>query len=171
MSENNICFEINNLEFGYNNRKKILKNINAEINSRALISLIGPNGSGKSTLLRTLSGIQAYTGSVKINNFEVKNLSRKNIGALIGVVPQNFRPAYPFSVWEVIAMGRLPHKNLFDRMKSDDENLIINAAKRLEIEHLLTRNIMSLSGGEAQRVLIACVLAQDPPVLLLDEPT
>jgi len=66
MSENNICFEINNLEFGYNNRKKILKNINAEINSQALISLIGPNGSGKSTLLRTLSGIQAYTGSVKI---------------------------------------------------------------------------------------------------------
>ena len=171
MSENNICFAINNLEFGYNNKKKILKNINAEINSRALISLIGPNGSGKSTLLRTLSGIQAYTGSVKINNFEVKNLSRKNIGALIGVVPQNFRPAYPFSVWEVIAMGRLPHKNLFDRMKSEDENLIINAAKRLEIEHLLTRNIMSLSGGEAQRVLIACVLAQDPPVLLLDEPT
>lgn len=166
----NICFKLEDLKSGYGN-KQILKGVTADIKSRALISLIGPNGSGKSTLLRALSGLQPYTGNLKLNDRDVNQISRREFGAVVGVVPQNFRPAYPFSVWEVIAMGRLPHKKLFDRIKSEDEDLVIEAARRVGIEHLLTRNVTSLSGGEAQRVLIACVIAQDPPVLLLDEPT
>lgn len=164
------CFRASGLTAGYGGRS-VLRGIDAEIPTGALTTLIGPNGSGKSTLLRALAGLQPYGGGLTLMDREARSISRRNFGRLVGVVPQNFRPSYPFSVWEVIGMGRLPHQGPLARMGAEDEERILAAARRAGVEDLLSRSVTALSGGEAQRVLLACVLAQDPPVLLLDEPT
>lgn len=164
------CFHFEGLTSGYG-RRAVLRGLDGDIPAGALTTLIGPNGSGKSTLLRALAGLQPYGGSVALMGREVRAVPRREFGRLVGVVPQNFRPAYPFSVWEVVAMGRLPHQGLLSRMSPEDEERVEAAARRVGVEHLLSRSVTSLSGGEAQRVLLACVLAQDPPVFLLDEPT
>ena len=169
------AFHLRALTSGYGART-ILKGIDADIPAGALTSLIGPNGSGKSTLLRALAGLQPYSGTLTLaggeKEREVRRLSRREFGRLVGVVPQGFHPAYPFSVWEVIGMGRLPYSGILGgRLSEEDDARIVEAARRVGVEGLLPRPITALSGGEAQRVLLACVLAQDPPVFLLDEPT
>ena len=151
--------------------RAVLDGLDGEIASGCLTALIGPNGSGKSTLLRVLAGLQPYGGTLTLDGREARSLSRREFGRRVGVVPQQFRTAYPFSVWEVIGMGRLPHRGLFSRLTGEDEERIAAAAERMDVAHLLLRRATELSGGEAQRVLLASVLAQDPPVLLLDEPT
>ena len=168
-------FRLRGLTSGYGART-ILKGIDADIPAGVLTSLIGPNGSGKSTLLRALAGLQPYGGTLNLTGGEgereVRRISRREFALLAGVVPQGFHPAYPFSVWEVIGMGRLPYRGLLGgRATEEDDARIVAAARRVGVEELLPRPITALSGGEAQRVLLACVLAQDPPVFLLDEPT
>ena len=172
---NGLGFRVEGLSSGYRGRP-VLKDISAEIPAGALTVLIGPNGSGKSTLLRALAGLQPYAGSLALTGpkgaREVRGISRREFGRLAGVVPQGFHPAYPFSVWEVIGMGRLPHGSfLRGRPTPEDDEEILAAARRVGVEALLPRPVTALSGGEAQRVLLACVLAQNPPVFLLDEPT
>ena len=173
-----IGFRLRGLTSGYGART-ILKGIDADIPAGVLTSLIGPNGSGKSTLLRALAGLQPYGGTLALNRSsggggerEVRRIPRREFARLAGVVPQGFHPAYPFSVWEVIGMGRLPYRGLLGGSATEEEDeRIVAAARRMGVEELLPRPITALSGGEAQRVLLACVLAQDPPVFLLDEPT
>ena len=149
----------------------VLRGLDAAIVEGSFTALIGPNGSGKSTLLRALAGLQPYGGSLTLNGREVRAISRRNFGRLVGVVPQNFRPVYPFSVWEILEMGRLPHRGPLGRMDVEDEARIVDAARRVGVEGLLSRSVVELSGGEAQRVALASVLVQDVPILLLDEPT
>ena len=152
--------------------RAVLDGLDGEIASGCLTALIGPNGSGKSTVLRTMAGLLPYGGGLTLLGREVRGVPRRQFGRLVGVVPQHFRPLYPFSVWEVIGMGRLPHRGFPARpLNAEDEALIEAAAERVGVRSLLSRNVTSLSGGEAQRVVLACVLVQDPPVLLLDEPT
>ncbi|MCR5347758.1 MAG: ABC transporter ATP-binding protein [Fretibacterium sp.] len=169
------AFRLRALTSGYGDRT-ILRGIDADIPAGCLTSLIGPNGSGKSTLLRALAGLQPYGGMLKLagpgGEREVCGISRREFALLAGVVPQGFHPSYPFSVWEVIGMGRLPCRGLLGgQFTREDDERIVAAARRVGVEELLSRPITALSGGEAQRVLIACVLAQDPPIFLLDEPT
>ena len=149
----------------------VLDGLHGEIPSGAMTTLIGPNGSGKSTLLRVLAGLQSYRGTLTLDGREARSLSRREFGRRVGVMPQQFRTAYPFSVWEVIEMGRLPYRGLFAQGSAEDEGRIVAAAERVGIASLLPRRVTELSGGEAQRVLLASVLAQNPPILLLDEPT
>ena len=188
---NGFGFRLRGLTSGYGTRT-ILKGIDADIPAGVLTSLIGPNGSGKSTLLRAMAGLQPYGGTLALDRSsggcsswpvaiapltpplerEVRRIPRREFARLAGVVPQGFHPAYPFSVWEVIGMGRLPYRGLLGgRVTEEDDTRIVAAARRVGVEELLPRPITALSGGEAQRVLLACVLAQDPPVFLLDEPT
>ena len=163
-------FVMSDLTSGYGG-SEVLRGIDAEISAGSFTALIGPNGSGKSTLLRALAGLQPYGGVLTLDGREVRTIQRREFGRIIGVVPQNFRVNYPFSVWEVVCMGRLPRQGLFGRMSEEDEARVADAARRVGIEGLMSRDATSLSGGEAQRVAMACALAQDTPVLLLDEPT
>lgn len=150
-----------------------LKNLSLEIPSGSLVSLIGPNGSGKTTLLRVLAGLKGYAGTLLLEGREVRNISRKNFARCVSVLmsDKNFRPSYPFSVREIIAMGRLPFRGIFTRLDDHDHELIAKSADMVGISHILSRDVVTLSDGERQLVFLACVLAQDTRILLLDEPT
>ena len=138
-----------------------------------LVSLIGPNGSGKTTLMRVLAGLMKYSGSVQLSGREVRDIPRKDFARSVGFVMsgRSFNPSYPFSVREVVAMGRMPFTGLFSRLTTHDEDLIARCADMAGITHMMGRDIMTLSDGERQLVLIASGLAQDTRILLLDEPT
>lgn len=164
-------YAIKNLCSSYGNRS-ILSDLSFDVPSDCLISLIGPNGSGKTTLLRVLSGLKSYTGSVMLHGHEVRNISRRSFARSLSFVMSGryFSPSYPFSVREVISMGRMPFMNLLSRPTKNDSDAIIKAANLSGVHHLLDRNIMTLSDGERQLVLIACGLAQDTDIMILDEP-
>ncbi|MDR1978271.1 MAG: ABC transporter ATP-binding protein [Synergistaceae bacterium] len=161
----------------------VLSGFHGAVRSGTLTALIGPNGSGKSTLLRTFAGLLPYKGSLTLGfGSEVREVSRttrRELGRLVGVVPQQVRMAAPFTVYDAVALGRLPCRGaalleraaLPERTGSEEDRLILDAIARADLEHLLFRDVTRLSAGEAQRVLLATVLAQDPPVLLLDEPS
>jgi iron complex transport system ATP-binding protein len=161
----NISIRFSGLDVGYRGRL-VLKELNGVICPGTLTALIGPNGSGKSTLLLALSGLLPYNGSLTLGERELSGISRRELGRLVGVVPQQTRMSAPFTVYEVVALGRLP----YHRVSGEDDRLILEAVERMELERLLFRDVTKLSGGEAQRVSVAAVLAQDPPVMLLDEP-
>lgn len=164
-------YTVKNLVTGYG-KNIILRDLSLEIKP-GLTSLIGPNGSGKSTFLKVLAGLKGYSGSVILNGHEVRNISRKkfSFSASFVMSDKNFRPSYPFSVREIIAMGRLPYRGLFSGLTKNDNEIISRSSEMLGISHLLERDIMTLSDGERQLVFIACSLAQDTGVILLDEPT
>lgn len=164
-------YSVRNLCASYD-KKSVLRNISVEIPS-GLVSLIGPNGSGKSTLLRVLSGLMSYSGSVLLNGHEVMRFSRRDFARNVSFVMSgnNFRPSYPFSVREIIEMGRLPYRGIFTRLTHSDNEKVNHSAEILGIKHLLERDIMTLSDGERQLAFIACSLAQDTSTILLDEPT
>ena len=137
------------------------------------MSLIGPNGSGKSTFLRVLAGLVNYSGNISLHGREVRNITRRDFSRKVSFVMSgsNLKPSYPFSVREIIEMGRLPYRGIFSRLNESDNAKITRSAEILGITHLLERDIMTLSDGERQLAFIACSLAQDTGIILLDEPT
>lgn len=164
-------YSVRNLTSGYG-KNIILHDLTLDI-TPGLTSLIGPNGAGKSTFLRVLAGLTAYNGSVLLHGREVSSIPRREFSRYVGVVmsAKDFRPSYPFSVREVIAMGRLPYRGLFSPLTRNDSDIITRASAMMGISHLMERDIMTLSDGERQMTLIASALAQDTRILLLDEPT
>jgi iron complex transport system ATP-binding protein len=137
-----------------------------------VLVLAGPNGSGKTTLLRVASRVLPPTaGCVRLRGRPVEELSRRELAREVAVVPQDVQVAFPFRASEVVLMGRSPHLGAFGYESRDDVARAREAMERVGIEELADRSIVELSGGERQLVLIARALAQDPKVLLLDEPT
>ncbi len=162
---------VSNVFFSYSDTP-VLKNINFELLRGEFTGIIGPNGAGKSTLIRLAAALlENYRGSIQIAGQDIKDLNRRKLALKTSYVPQNIDPNFPFSVKEIIRMGRYPHQNgLF----AEDNNA--NEAVRLAIENmdlsiLQNRPFSALSGGEKQRAVIASALAQDSDLLLLDEPT
>lgn len=170
MTETPLSFCFRTLSAGYGGHE-VVKGVSASIDSGQVTALIGPNGSGKSTLLKTLGGFLPYRGRLALGGREIRRCSRRELGRLLGVVAQQTVMKAAFSVYDVIGFGRLPYQPLLARRPPADDRIIQAAAERLEIEPLLFRPVTELSGGERQRVLLAMVLAQNPPVFLLDEPT
>jgi iron complex transport system ATP-binding protein len=137
-----------------------------------LVALVGPNGSGKSTLLRLLSGVWTPSaGAVTLDGAPVGRLRRRQVARAVTLVPQDTHIAFPFSVRELVAMGRHAHLGRFDREGPADREAIARALHRADITALADRDATALSGGERQRVLIARSLATEARHLLLDEPT
>ena len=164
------AFVLDSVSCGYGG-KDILSGFSASVKRGALTALIGPNGSGKSTLLKLLGGVVGYRGSAELEGRELRSMSRAEFGRAVGFVPQQTKISSPFTVYEVIAMGRLPYCGLFSKLNAGDDAAVLDAAGRAGVSHLLFRRASELSGGEQQRVYIAVALAQDPDIFLLDEPT
>ena len=164
------CFRFHKLCTGYKG-KDILTNLSGEIREGTVTALLGKNGSGKSTLLKALGGFIPCRGEIFLRDRPLPSLRRQELGRLIGAMAQSPAPAMDFTVREVVAMGRLPFRPLLSAPSRQDREAVIRAAVRARVEHLLDRPVTELSGGERQRVFLAMVLAQDAPILLLDEPT
>ncbi len=149
---------------------RVLDDVSATVESGSLVGLVGPNGAGKTTLLRTANATLAPdAGTVTVGDEDVHDLSSKAVSRRVATVPQDAAMSFEFSVREIVEMGRYPHRSRFGR--PDDEHVVEAALERAQVADLADRSITEVSGGERQRVLLARALAQDAPVLLLDEPT
>ena len=149
-----------------------LHDVSVRIAPGSLTGLLGPNGCGKTTLLKLLSGVlKPELGSVRLGDREIRTLSPRALARQIAVVPQETHPAFDFTVLEMVLMGRHPHLGAFQLEGPSDLAIARDAMIATGVAHLAGRAYMTLSGGEKQRVVIASALAQQPKVLLLDEPT
>jgi iron complex transport system ATP-binding protein len=149
-----------------------LHDIGLQIDAGERVAVIGPNGAGKSTLLRVVAGLlRPAAGSVELGGARLDRLDRLAVARRLAVVPQ--LPTLPFatSVEEVVALGRLPHEHPVRGMRPGDRAAVAAAIDRVGVGHLLGRDARELSLGERQLVLLAMAVAQDAPILVLDEPT
>ncbi len=150
---------------------KILSDISLSFKDKTLNTIIGLNGSGKSTLLKTFCNLEIPdSGSVFIKNREIKTLNRKEIAKTITFLPQNIVVSAPFKVKDIIFMSRFPYKKSFLSYSSEDTDAVVKAMELTNTLQFEKRDINSLSGGERQKVFLAAVLAQETPIILLDEP-
>jgi len=150
----------------------VVRGVELSAGEGELIGLIGPNGSGKTTLLELLMGLlRPDAGSVRIGDTPVDTLSRRELARRVSLVPQEVGLRFALTVREVVAMGRNPHLGRFEPEGQRDLDTVARALAATGTEGLAERAVDTLSGGERQRVLIARSIAQETPVLLLDEPT
>ena len=153
-------------------RQPVLRDLSLEIPAGAFFIIIGPNSSGKTTLLRSIAGaVKPQKGQVEVWGTTVDRFSKRALARLVAVVPQRVPTDIPFTVQEVVLMGRSPHVGWLGLEKQKDLELAAEAMAITDVAHLAKRPLPQLSGGELQRVIIARALCQEPRLLLLDEPT
>ncbi|MFC1850777.1 ABC transporter ATP-binding protein [candidate division CSSED10-310 bacterium] len=149
-----------------------LQEISLQLQAGEMLGLIGPNGSGKSTILRIAAGLmKADCGQVLLDKKSIYAYTRRAVACLLGYLPQKVVSEFNYAAREVVSMGRFPHHQGIGFLSVRDKNIIAQALEQTEITSLAERPFNQLSGGEQQRVLLASVLAQQPRLLLLDEPT
>ena len=164
------------VSFAYGGARKerafALHDVTMSVPRGSLTGLLGPNGCGKTTLLKLLAGVAAPDrGVVSIDGRSLGAISRRDLARRVAVVPQETHPAFDYTAMEMVLMGRHPHLGLFQLEGPHDLAVARDAMAATGTADLADRPYMTLSGGEKQRVVIASALAQDPGVLLLDEPT
>lgn len=159
------------LAYGYPGRR-IGNGVSLKLTRGEVLCLLGPNGSGKTTLFKTLLGLlPAQGGSVLINGADARNLSREAVARQISYVPQAHGAFFPFTVREIVLMGRVAHISLFAAPTHSDHAAADAAMDRLGLTALADISYTRISGGERQLTLIARALAQEAPVVVMDEPT
>ena len=163
--------KINGLTFAYD-KKNTVNDANITVKKGEFVGLIGPNGSGKSTLLKNIyKALKPNSGTITLDGENLIKMKYKKIAQKLAVVGQENEVPFDFSVEEIVAMGRFPHKKLFDIDTEQDRYMINHALEHLGMENMAKRNFQKLSGGEKQRVLLARTVAQESDFLILDEPT
>ena len=160
--------EIRDLHAGYEG-KTVLQDISLSIPKGAVTVIVGPNGCGKSTLLKALAGILPASGSAALDGRELLELDRKELARTVAFLPQN-RPTPEISVQNLVLHGRFPYLSYPRRYRKEDYRAAETALERMGVAELSARMISTLSGGQRQKVYIAMALAQDTPVVLMDEP-
>ena len=152
--------------------KEILHKVSAAFPSGRRTAIIGPNGAGKSTLLKALAAINTdYQGEVLLDGQEIRSLGRKAIARNIGILLQGAAAPPDTTVRQLVDYGRFPYRSLFSHDVQQDRKVVEWAMEATQVDKLAGRQVQTLSGGERQRVFLAMVLAQQPEILLLDEPT
>lgn len=149
-----------------------LKDLSFSVTKGDFFIIIGPNGSGKTTLMKVMAGIlKPKNGRLKILNRTVESYARKDLARTMAFVPQMMPVDFPFSVMEVVLMGRSPYMGMLGVEQEEDLKIAEQALTFTGINHLARRKLDQLSGGEQQRVFIARAISQEPEIMLLDEPT
>lgn len=162
---------LDRVSLGYGKRI-VLDNISFEAKPGEILGIIGPNGSGKSTLIRGITRlISPSSGQIFLNGQNIASMNRRDLARLVAVVPQNVVLPEPFTAFEVVLMGRTPHLGLFRYEGEKDLAIVRSAMEVTQTAIFAERRVGELSGGERQRLIIARALAQEPRVILLDEPT
>ncbi|ACX72615.1 ABC transporter releated protein [Methanocaldococcus vulcanius M7] len=160
-----------NLSVGYGNYV-VVEGINLEINRGEILCIIGPNGAGKSTLLKTIATyLKPKKGVVYLNGKKIHDLKPKDLAKEMAVVLTERVNPGNMTGFDVVAIGRHPYTDLFGRLTERDKEIIIESARAVNAEYLLEKNFFEMSDGERQKIMIARALAQEPKVLILDEPT
>ncbi len=163
--------DINSLSVAYDQRN-VLNDLNLSIASGEIFAIIGPNGVGKSTLIRAISGVHPVrSGSICVVGQDLTQLTPIQRARYMAVVPQARELPGAYTVYQVVLLGRTPYLNWLGQPSKSDHEFVFRALEDTQTTELVERKIGELSGGEQQRVLLARALAQDTPILLLDEPT
>ena len=164
-------FELKQVGFAYA-QQPVLEDVSLRLHPGCFYGLLGPNGSGKTTLLDLLFGHKKPNrGRIFFRGRNMRACSQRELARQMALVPQSDQINFPFTVQEVVAMGRYPHLSRFQPLSARDHDLVEGVMDQAEISHLRTRPVTALSGGEKQRTIFARALAQDTPVLFLDEAT
>ena len=166
-----MTYAINSLSFAYSGIR-VVDRLSVNVEFGEFIAIVGPNGAGKSTLLKLMAGLLSdFEGSLEFMGRPIADYKPVELARKVAFVPQETHVVFPFTVDEMILMGRMPYRQsvLFDT-EADDE-FVLKAMALTETEHLSGKMFNEISGGERQRVVLASALAQTPQVLLLDEPT
>jgi iron complex transport system ATP-binding protein len=164
--------EIRSVTFGYDKDKPAVENVSLNVAAGEFLGIIGPNGAGKTTLFKLISCvIKPQTGEIILNGKAACSYPRKEFAKIVAVLPQFIETFFPLTVEEFVSLGRFPYTSRFEPLSEFDRKSIEESMKVTETDHLKTRQLFQLSGGERQRALLAQALAQDPEILLLDEPT
>ncbi len=163
--------QVEGLSFAYG-AHEVLRDVTFSARDGQLLSVLGPNGVGKSTLFRCVLGLlEGYGGMISIDGTDTRPLSAREIAHRIAYIPQTHYPAFNYSVFDMVLMGTTHSMGAFAAPGAKQRRAAETALRRMEILHLAERSYMRLSGGEQQMVLIARALAQESPILLMDEPT
>jgi iron complex transport system ATP-binding protein len=163
--------EARDLTCAYNGQP-VLSDLSLAVHAGQVLALIGPNGAGKTTLLRAMARLlRPRKGMLLLGDQQVWQLSPRAVARRLALAPQSNSDTWPLTVEQVVALGRAPHRGWFLPFSTRDREVVQQAMRRTGLEHLRQRLVTQLSGGEQRRVLLARTLAQEPEILLLDEPT
>jgi iron complex transport system ATP-binding protein len=166
-----ILLEVNGVTFGYEH-VPLLYDVQLQVSKGEMVGLLGPNGSGKTTLLRLVSGVLLpQQGKIVLDGRNLHDWGRRGIARNIAVVPQELHVPFAFTVEQMVSLGRTPYINWLGSRSNNDDNIVQDAMSATDAIPLARRIFNELSGGERQRVMVAMALAQQPKLLLLDEPT
>ena len=162
---------VDRVTFAYDARP-VVDGLALEVREGELVGVVGPNGSGKTTLMRLISGLlRPASGTVRVDGADLRSLKPGQRARLVSVVPQNPQLPLGFTVVDLVLMGRNPHLKLLEQSGPRDMEVVSRAMRETDTYHLAGRTLETLSGGERQRAVVAMALAQESPVVLLDEPT
>lgn len=167
-----MVISLSQLSVGYSLSHPVISDINLELRSGQLACLIGENGIGKSTLLKTLTGfLPKLKGSLLLGDSDIDSFSQRELARQVSIVLTQKADVQNLTIEEIIGLGRSPYTGFFGRLRAEDRKVVDDAIATMGIEKLRGRMIQTLSDGERQKVMIAKALAQETPIILLDEPT
>lgn len=163
--------EIENLTVSYGDRN-VVDGVSFSVRPGQWLMIVGPNGAGKSTVINAVSQNTCFTGTVRLNGTDIRKIRQQDFARRVGVLTQNHFVGYPFTVEEIVRMGRYAYTpGIFSKENGDDKELVERALELTGIAPLRKQSVLTLSGGELQRTFLAQIFAQNPSLLILDELT